>query len=185
MPSIKKILYDHWLVSLGVLLAAFLGSAELTSLKLLSHYILPLFSTWYITTIIVLSLILIFTVTKLLRSRGPKIGILFPSKSPPRWKQEQTEQFIDAVRVKWKVWLGYDRLGEGSRVWVEGPHCPQCLYELDRDRAEKKWHCLKCNEYISIPKDLRKDTIQKMIKIFTANLDQLKRQKRNNLSSQP
>jgi len=87
--------------------------------------------------------------------------------------------------VKWKVWLGYDRLGKESRVWVEGPFCPQCLYELDRDRAGKKWHCLKCNKHTPIPKNLREDTIEKMIKVFTANLEQLKRQKHNNLSSQP
>lgn len=82
MPRIKKILYDHWLVFLGVLLAAFLGSAELTPLKLLSHYILPLLSTWYIITIIVLSATLLFTISKLVnRNKRPKEALLNRYKS--------------------------------------------------------------------------------------------------------
>ncbi len=189
MPPIKRILYDHWLVLLGVLLAALLlGSAELTPLKLLSHYILPLFSTWYITTVILLSVALIFTLAKLLKNRGPGIAFLAPPLDPPTHKYRKSERFIDTAGVKWKVWRGYDELISGEddqRVWVEGPYCAKCLYELDRDKTGEKWRCLKCNEYIPIPKDLREDTIEKMIKILTADLERLKRQKRNNLSSQP
>jgi len=185
MPSIKKILYDHWLILLGALLVVFLGSSELTSLKLLSHYILPFFSTWYITTIIVLSLVLIFTLTKLLKNRGSRIGIFFPPPVPPRHKYKDTEQLIDGAGVKWKVWLGHDTLAGGEddqQVWVEGPYCARCHYELDRDKTEKKWYCLKCNNYTPIPKNLREDTIEKVIKIFTADFER-QRQKHNNLSS--
>lgn len=183
MSPIKQILYDHWKIVLTALLAAFLASAELTPLKLLSHHVLPVFGTWYITTIIVLSLTLIFALVKLLKNRSPGIIFLPPLLDSPRHKYPQSEQFIATAGVKWKVWLGYDWLAGGEddqRVWVEGPYCVKCLYELDRDEARKKWHCLKCNEYIPILKHLREDTKQKLIKIFTADLE---RQKRNNLSS--
>ena len=188
MPSIKKILYDHWLVSLGVLLGVFLSSAELTALKPFSQYILPSLRIWYVPTIIVSTGVLIFTLTKLLSNRGPTIRILPPPLDPPTHKYRKSERFIDTAGVKWKVWRGCDELISGEddqRVWVEGPYCAKCLYELDRDKTGKKWRCLKCNEYIPIPKDLREDTIEKMIKILTADLERLKRQKRNNLSSQP
>ena len=183
MPPIKQILYDHWLVLLGVLLAIFLGSAEFTPLKLLSHYILPLFSTWYITTIIFLSVALIFTLAKLLKNRGPGIAFLAPPLDPPTHKYRNSERFIDTAGVKWKIWQGYDErlMGENDqRVWVEGPYCAKCLCELDRDKTGEKWHCIECNKYISIPKHLREDAIRNMIKIITASLE---RQKRNNLSS--
>ncbi len=183
MLSIKKILYDHWLVSLGVLLAAFLGSAELTSLKLLSDHILPFLSTWYIATIIILSLLLVITLAKLLKNRGPGIAFLAPPLDPPTHKYRKSERFIDTAGVKWKVWRGYDELVSGEddqRLWVEGPCCAKCLYELDRDKTGKKWHCVECNKYTRIPKHLREDTIENMIKNLTASLE---RQKRNNLSA--
>lgn len=186
MPPIKKILYDHWLILFGALLVVFLGSSELTSLKLLSHYILPFFSTWYIIPIILLSLVLIITLAKLAKSKGPSIHIISPPPTRPMYKYKETEQLVKGGGVKWKVWLGHDRLAGGEedqRVWVEGPYCPKCLYELDRDKTEKKWHCLKCNQYIPISKELREDTIEKMIKIFTADL-QRQRQKRKDSSSQ-
>lgn len=188
MSPIKKILYQHWLILFGVLLGVFLSSAELTALKPFSQYILPSLRIWYVLTIMVSTGVLIFTLTKLLRNRGPTIRILPPPLDPPTHKYPQSERLIDHAGVKWKVWLGYDEFASGEedqRVWVEGPYCPKCLYELDLHKTGKKWRCLKCKEYIPIPKDLREDTIEKMIKILTADLERLKRQKHNNLSSQP
>jgi len=186
MPPIKRILYDHWKIILTALLAGFLTSAELTSLNLLSDHILPFLSTWYIATIIILSLVLIITLAKLAKGKGPGIHIISPPPSQPMYKYEETEQLANGAGVKWKVWLGHDRIGGGEedrRVWVEGPYCPKCHYELDQDKAGKRWHCLKCNKYTPIPKELREDTIEKMIKIFTADFER-QRQKHSNHSSQ-
>ncbi|HEC64824.1 MAG TPA: hypothetical protein ENI23_06005 [bacterium] len=179
MPSIKKIIYDHWLL----LVALILGSSEFTPFKLFSNYVLPFFvGEWHIAIIIILFLVLIIVLAKLVKSKSPYIGFISLGLSEPRFKFEETEKFVDLVGVKWKTWLGYDRISagkEGQRIWVEGPYCRQCYYELDPHKSGKKWHCLKCNEYIQIPRDLREHTIEKMIKLFTSGVE---RQKRNNLS---
>lgn len=183
MQSIKKALYDHWLVLFGVLLVIFLGSAEFTSLKLFSHYILPFIGTWYIAIIILsLALVLIIALAKFAKRKGPGIHIISPSPSRPMFKYKETEKFVGGAGVKWKVWLGHDRIGGGEedrQVWVEGPYCMKCLYELDRDKSKKKWHCLTCNGYTAIPKGLREDTMEKVTKIFTADFER-QRQKHSN-----
>ena len=73
--------------------------------------------------------------------------------------------------------MGSDSMFDDSnKLWADGPFCPSCLYELDRDYKEDKWTtknrwmCVKCNKNFSIPKNIEEDTREKVIKIFEAEL---------------
>lgn len=181
MPSIGKTLYDLCLILLVFMLG--LASSELTRFKLFSSYVLPfLVDKWYIPTVIISVLVLIIVLFKSGRGKGFGIDIITLGTSPPRFKRPETEHFKNYAGVEWIVWLGYDlkRGGQKDRLWVEGPRCSKCSYQLDQDKSGKKWYCLKCNKYTRIPRKLRENVREKMIKLFTAGFE---RQERHSLSS--
>ena len=55
-----------------------------------------------------------------------------------------------------------------GRIWVDGPFCPKCKYELDRHG--NVWNCIKCDINYIIESKISKFTKDKIIKIFESSL---------------
>ena len=67
--------------------------------------------------------------------------------------------------VTWSPWMGTGDEFSDRRIWVDGPFCMTCRYELDK--CEKSWFCVECKKRYKIPSQLRQNLQHKMIKIFT------------------
>lgn len=121
--------------------------------------------------IILFLFIVIFGIKKLTKKKQSFVTVL-SSISPPQYKKTDLGKH-NLFGVMWNVWMGYDSLSTNNdkeRLWADDPFCPRCDYELDRDEEKDKWICVKCNQSFKIPKNIKNDTKEKVIKIFEAEL---------------
>jgi ribosomal protein L37AE/L43A len=83
--------------------------------------------------------------------------------------------------VKWRVMLGYSsiyRLSEFFGVYVQGPFCPICDYELDLKQkprlfgwlTKEVWHCAQCNHDYDRPSKYLYDEEEIVKKMIEAEL---------------
>lgn len=75
------------------------------------------------------------------------------------------------MSVLWKAWIGNSSNFSDRKIWVDGPFCPECMYELDR--YEKSWFCAHCNKKYKIQSHIREYTLEKIIKIFTVKAEKV------------
>lgn len=68
--------------------------------------------------------------------------------------------------------------------WVDGPFCPECDYELETNTKRTKWVCIQCQDNFSIPADIQDNTIEKVVKIFEANIRKQEHKDAKNLQIQ-
>lgn len=119
---------------------------------------------WVFSVLIILTIVFIFVVK---RNSAPIAYFLTPEPGLPEYNRYLGAR--EEFRVKWKIYIGHDFLGdESERLWVDDPLCPHCDYQLDRDG--NKWFCVPCNKKFRIPKSICEDTKEKMIKFFKADL---------------
>lgn len=173
--KIRKFLYDHWLIVFSVIFSV-IFSAFIVGLPkwIVSHknFLKSLFREgipiWVVITIFGIFLIFVLVQRKFKRTTG-RIRII--TLQPKEKIQDLGE--VKIAGVVWKIWIGSDTPFmplENKRVWADGPFCPYCDYKLDWDFRRNIWKCIKCGRRFKIPKDLRDDTREKIIKIVEAEL---------------
>lgn len=123
-----------------------------------------------------------FIIGKLGKSKG---GILEDSFSRYKSvgamlfdKREKFKVMWDIYGEKYPLFEGVDGHGfdilrlQIDSIWVGNPLCVKCNCELQKD--EKKWVCVNCGRKVKIPKYLRIDTQENVIRAFKAILGQEK-----------
>lgn len=173
--KILEIFYEQWKIFVSGIITSIVISyllknltRILNSLQIFLKKQIPLWVGVCGVILIILIWILIHMISKK-RSRISYFSFL----PRPRYKIQDLGR-CEILGVIWDCWIGSDTIvllpGENvpSRVWVEGPFCPECNYELER--KEKFWYCVLCKKKFKIPKDLKENTREKIIKIFEAEL---------------
>ena len=166
----RKILYDHYLIIFSILLTA--GLSVAAKYYDLLQLILQTISYPAIGWIILFLFIAILGIKKLTKKKRSSATSVIDL--PPEYRNKNLGKH-KLFEVMWDVWMGSKFPPDvffdiPQRLWADGPFCPYCSYELDKDYERGKWICAKCNKYFNIPKNIREDTTEKVIKIFEAEL---------------
>jgi len=120
------------------------------------------------------------------RKRSRRVFIGFGRQRP---KIVEAEGHIDAFGVRWKIILGYSgylRLKDEFQVYVDGPFCPTCDYELDiREKPKlfgwltrKVWHCASCSQDYNRPSKYLYDEEETVGKIVEADYRRREKQRK-------
>lgn len=168
IKKIGKILYDHWLQIFSVLLGLVGVGAIIKFWNFIKQKFLysVCISVWLWCIIIVVIFAIIIVAIKLVKRRKKLGAILCPNPSDYEPKYKEFLADIPEFGVMWKLYFGNDFLrSQKQRIWVEGPFCLECHYELDRENL-KKWKCNRCIKRFKIPKHIREDTKERVTKIF-------------------
>lgn len=168
--KIGKYLYDHWLVVFAFLLA--IGGVAL--LENVRNIIIAVVSWRYSGWIVAIILVAIWLLTENRKKSHTDMAGFVPVA--PIYKHEEFNP-IKQYGVFWSFWRGnntpsafdYALGGAPLKGWVDGPFCPECDYELEKNTKGTKWVCIKCKSNFSIPADIRSNTKDKLIKIFEAD----------------
>ena len=169
MKRLSEMLYDHGLQVFFFLLGSGGVIIFWNKLKELFFDFLEYKVSIWIPAAVFLFIFAVKCVVGRIKRRSTGFVITSLS-SPPVYKRSSYGK-SKAFRVLWRVWSGTDsRIGGYDRLWVDGPFCPekQCSYELDR--KNNKWICVKCGKKFRIPKKIREDTREKVIKIFESEV---------------
>lgn len=165
MNAIVKIIYDHWLIFLNLILATF-GITTLWS------YINEWRHVWVPALFILITVVFFVISIKRGRKFGPSVMFV---KRPPSERYYEWPK-VSLYGVNWKLWRGMDSYFAPAsindhrlRTWVDGPYCVDCDYEMDTAKNGKRWLCVRCQTGIRIPKSIREDTKEKIVKIFDAD----------------
>lgn len=158
-----QIFYDHWLI-----LASLSGATVVTVLKnklpQIANFEIPL---WMLLVIFFILVALWYAYEKLFCDKQSDATVIH--KKPEEIVQSYEPEIY--ASVAWKVWMGTGDNFSDRRIWVDGPFCPHCDYEMDK--YEKSWLCVPCNKKFKIPSQIREYTKEKIIKVFTAKADKV------------
>lgn len=164
-----KILYDHWLIIFSIIIGTAGVSVAVKYYDSLQQLILQAINHSATGWIALFLFIVILRIKKLTKKKQPLATVL-SFVPPPQHKKDDLGK-RELFGVMWNVWMGYDFLSnDEERLWADDPFCPHCDYELDRDEEKDKWICVKCNQSFKIPKNIKDDTKEKVIKIFEAEI---------------
>ena len=170
-----RVLYDHWKIVLAVILPSVFAALAAKYRGFIYELIKIPISLGLALILVTLACVATSAVFLVLKRRK-KWGKGRVPPVPPRFKYSET--WHAAYGVKWKVSFGFDTepggISFGShheepRLSVDGPYCERCGYELETIKS-KFWLCVACKKKVSVPRELRYDTDERILKIFEAKL---------------
>jgi hypothetical protein len=160
--KIKDFLLEHYKILLTVLVSSPFFAVSFTKYR---YIILLKFEIWKY----LVSLFLIYAIYLLvLKINTPKQVKSYLVKKPDEIITDFGKK--DKYSLDWKVLMGCDSQDFSSRrIFVEGPFCKKCSYLLDHDDPSF-WFCVVCEKKYHIPKYIRICPMEKVTKIFEAEL---------------
>ena len=112
--------------------------------SILSHMIQINVPLWMIVLIFVVATMLII-ILKYALNKIYDAPLPFAS-SRSRYGDE-IERLLQHNGLNWSIYTPNQRLGRDEYVWVTGPFCPTCNFELKWGNSLKKsWYCSRCNK---------------------------------------
>lgn len=104
----------------------------------------------------------------IIRVNNPKQVKNYISKKPDETMTDYG--VLEKYSLNWKVIMGYDGFDFSSRrVFVEGPFCKKCSYNLDYDNANF-WFCVGCDKKYYIPRNIRIGPMERITKLFASEI---------------
>lgn len=157
---IWNIIYDHWILSLSV--SGFsIATAIPPYREKIIEWLIFMIQIWQVILIMVIVLGIYALHEKYFKDKE-ELCTDSPTKPENIIVKYEPELYAG---VSWSFFMGVDEKFSDRRIWVDGPFCKKCIYELDK--YEKSWFCVECNKRYKIPSQLRVNLQNKMIKIFT------------------
>jgi uncharacterized protein with PIN domain len=116
----------------------------------------------------VLIMLRAYQVAKRVKSVGPLIYV--PKNKPERIIAKFIGTFYD---VRWRMLYGTYSIYNPAYIYVEGPYCPQCDYELDTKtgstflglKVKHIWYCAQCKKDYKRKRDYpnEEDVVEKRV----------------------
>jgi len=123
----------------------------LISIFLASSYLIELYK-WDIIVISAFGLV-VYVIERQKKRRDTLPAVTIPEKPNRILKSYNVKTF----EVDWDAFWGTASIVGDSYVYIEGPYCPTCKYELDIVikglRRKYHWKCVPCNRLFACPEE--------------------------------
>ena len=181
MKKIIKVIYDHWKIVLSAILTTpgvifyLLPKFRKEIWSIVIKWLFSSLTGWILFLILLTVIVCVFFYKKYFsgKNKGPSIAFI---TTRPTYRNKDLGKY-EYFDVNWKFWLGSDTVLPGIidgqddfRIWADGPYCPKCNYELDKNFDKKVWECIRCNKKYKIPKKILSHTREKVIKLFESDM---------------